>query len=113
MFQQLFERSHSLNRQLTGPLLEERLRYLHHCAQQGFVSSTLREIAIYQLVVIRYLHLTNQRKVSLPEIETAAVRWARRRSKLYGKAPIAISRMMAASRSLSCQVSRRFKKSGM
>jgi integrase/recombinase XerD len=87
MFQQLFERPHALDRQLTGPLLEERLRYLHHCAQQGSASRTLREIAIYQLVVIRYLHLTNQRKVRLPEIETAAARWARRQSKVYGKAP--------------------------
>lgn len=88
MFPQLFVRSHALSRQLTSPLLEERLRYLHHCAQQGSVSKTLRKIAIYQLVVIRYLHLTSQRTVSLPEIETAAARWSRRRSKIYGKAPV-------------------------
>jgi integrase/recombinase XerD len=83
MFQQLFERSHALQRQLTSPLLEERIRYLGHCAQQGSVRRTLREIATYLLVVVRYLRLTDQRKVSQREIEAATARWAQHQSKLY------------------------------
>jgi integrase len=64
-------------------LLEERLRYLHHFAQQGAVPKTLREIAIHLLVVVRSLRLTSQRKVSHREIEAAAARWAQRQAKLY------------------------------
>ena len=35
MFDQIFERSDALRRQLTGPLREARLAYLHHRAEQG------------------------------------------------------------------------------
>jgi integrase/recombinase XerD len=76
VFHELFERPHAIRRQQTSPLLKERLRYLEHRAEQGAVRSTLRKIAFYQLVVIEYLRLDQKRRVSLKEIETAAMRWA-------------------------------------
>lgn len=45
MFEKLFERTHALNRQLAGPLVEERQRYLLHCAAQGMKIATLRTTA--------------------------------------------------------------------
>ncbi|MFH1259808.1 MAG: site-specific integrase [Elusimicrobiota bacterium] len=81
MFHQLFQRPHAVNRYLTSPLLEIRRRYLLHCAEQGAKHPTLRGIAIYQLIVIGYLHLKKERIVTLQEIKTAANRWARHQTK--------------------------------
>lgn len=77
MFNKLFERPLALKRQLTGPLLEDRLRYLTHFAQQGAVRSTLRHIALYQLIIVKYLHLKKNSVVTPQAIQAAAVRWAR------------------------------------
>lgn len=79
MFYHLFQRPHAIKRYLTSPLLESRLRYLTHCAKQGAVQTTLRRIAIYQLIVIDYLHLEKERTVTSQEIETAAKRWSHHR----------------------------------
>ena len=57
MFNQLFTSPRSLERYVSGPLLEERLRYLAHCAAQGSTRSSLRLIAQHQLAFIDYLHL--------------------------------------------------------
>jgi integrase/recombinase XerD len=80
MFEQLFERSKALARQRSGPLAEERRRYLAHLAGQGMTRNTLRVIACYLLGVARYLCLAERPDVviSSAEIEQAAVRWARR-----------------------------------
>ena len=45
MFHQLFTSSKAVDRHSKGPLLEERLRYLTHCAEQGSTRRTLRLIA--------------------------------------------------------------------
>jgi integrase/recombinase XerD len=78
MLNQLFEHPHTLNRYLTGPLLEERSAYLHHCAEQGFAQSSLRLIAHYQLVITDYLDLQTAVAITPSEIEAAADRWAQR-----------------------------------
>ncbi len=57
MFDQIFERSDALRRQLAGPLREPRLAYLHHRAEQGAPRSTLRKLAQYLLVVAERLKL--------------------------------------------------------
>lgn len=77
MFNKLFVRPLALKRHLTSPLLEDRLRYLTHFAEQGAVWSTLRCLAQYQLIIVKYLHLKKNSVVTLQEIQTAAVRWAR------------------------------------
>ncbi|MBK8576450.1 MAG: site-specific integrase [Elusimicrobia bacterium] len=81
MFQQLFERPHALQRQLTSPLLDDRLRYLTHRAEQGALPRTLREIALYLLIVLKHLPLTNHHPVTLLEIEKAATRWSQRQTR--------------------------------
>ena len=83
MFEQLFERPHALARQRHGPLFEERLRYLSHCAEQQMARRTLRVIAIYLLIVAKALRLADRpgELISRDEIEAAANRWANRRPK--------------------------------
>ena len=79
MFNQLFRRSYAIRRQLNAPLLEERLRYLTYRAEQETAHITLYEIAIYQLIIIKYLHLErNDHIYTFKELETAANSWARR-----------------------------------
>jgi integrase/recombinase XerD len=81
MFHNLFERPHALKRQLNSKFLKERLLYLHHRAEQGAARSTLREIAIYQLPIIEYLHLEKLRIVTIREIGTAAKSWMHHQSR--------------------------------
>lgn len=78
MFQRLFKRPHVIQRQLAAPLLEARQRYLTDCAAQGMAHQTLREIALYQLIAIDYLKLSDEVVVTRDEIKAAAEKWARR-----------------------------------
>src|SRR3954452_9075071 len=80
MFEQLFKGPHALARQRNGPLAEERLRYLAHCAEQQMSPGTLRRIAIYTLVVAKALRLADRpgELVTRAEIEAEADRWANR-----------------------------------
>jgi site-specific recombinase XerD len=80
VFEQLFERPHALARQLSGPLADDRRRYLAHCAGQQMARRTLRGIAIYTLIVARDLRLADRpgERITRAEIEAAADRWAHR-----------------------------------
>lgn len=75
MFDQLFKSPRAIYRHTTSPLLEERLRYLEHCAARGNTRSSLRLIAQHMLVFIDLLHLETVDEVSLEEIHTAAKLW--------------------------------------
>ena len=75
MFDQLYKSPRAIHRYSTGPLLEERLRYLVHCAARGSTRSSLRLIAQHQLVFIGLLHLETAKKVSLEQIRAAADLW--------------------------------------
>src|SRR5258708_1404991 len=91
MFDQLFNRPRALKRHTTAPLVEERLRYLSHCAEHGTRKSSLRRIAQAQLMIIEQLGLTAEVKVTSKHIEAAANRWAaldppQRQSKDFRKA---------------------------
>jgi integrase/recombinase XerD len=83
MFEQLFERTDALARQRNGPLAEERRRYLVHCADQQMARRTLRDIALYILVVAKALRLENRpgELITRAEIEQQAHQWANRRPK--------------------------------
>jgi integrase/recombinase XerD len=80
MFEQLFERPHALARQRNGPVAEDRLRYLAHCAEQQMARRTLRGIAIYILIVAKALRLVDRpgELIARTEIEAEADRWANR-----------------------------------
>jgi site-specific recombinase XerD len=82
MFDQLFERSHALARQLSGPLVEERRRYLAHCADLGMATRTLRLTAQLMLAAEEYLKLADRPDaiIESQEIEEAGTRWSSRQS---------------------------------
>jgi site-specific recombinase XerD len=83
MFERLFKRPRALTRQRNGPLAEERLRYLVHCAEQQMSRRTLRGIAIYTLIIAEALRLADRpgELVTRAEIEAGAGRWANRHPK--------------------------------
>ncbi len=82
MFNEIFERPHAIQRQINAPFLEDRLRHLTYRAKQEITRTVLREIAIYQLIVIRYLKLKDNAHVfTVKEIEQAAQRWAHRKTR--------------------------------
>jgi len=82
MFDQLFERPHALARQLSGPLVEERRRYLAHCAELGMATRTLRLTAELIVAAEEYLKLGDRPDaiITLQEIEAAGSRWSSRKS---------------------------------
>jgi integrase/recombinase XerD len=75
MFDQLFECPRTVARHSASPLLEERLRYLTHCATQGSTRSSLRLIAQHLLVFIDCLHLETADEIDFEQINTAADLW--------------------------------------
>jgi integrase/recombinase XerD len=75
MFNQLFTSPKAMDRYSNGPLLDERARYLAHCAAQGSTRSSLRLIAQHQLVVIDYLHVQDCDSITVDQIKAAADRW--------------------------------------
>jgi site-specific recombinase XerD len=83
MFEQLFTTPRSVERYFRAPLLEERRRYLAHCAAQGSTRSSLRLIAQHQLVSIEYLHLLTAESVTVEQIRSAADSWVGRQPQPY------------------------------
>ncbi|WHA05797.1 tyrosine-type recombinase/integrase (plasmid) [Candidatus Megaera polyxenophila] len=79
VFQKIFVQSHTIARHSTAPLVEERVMYLQYWSDCGAVTSTIRIIAQYLLIIIQFLDFYQVRIVTLSEIEEAAVRWRRTR----------------------------------
>ena len=77
MYDKLFKYPWVIKRQLTSPLLEDRLRYLNHLAQEGAAKSTLLKVAIFQPKIVAHLKLNERQTVTPKEIENAAKCWAR------------------------------------
>jgi integrase/recombinase XerD len=75
MFDQLFKSPRAVERHSGSPLLDERLRYLAHCAAQGSTKSSLRLIAQHLLVFIDYLPLGAADAISVAQIHVAADLW--------------------------------------
>jgi site-specific recombinase XerD len=78
MFHQLFQNPRAIKRHQAAPLLEERSRYLAHCAAQGRTKSSLRLIAQHLLVFIDYLPLTGGGEIEMEQLYAAADRWVNR-----------------------------------
>ena len=55
MFDHLFVRSDAFTRQLSAPLVDQRRRYLNHCAEQGMSKRILRVKARLLLSITRHL----------------------------------------------------------
>lgn len=78
MFETLFHYPRVLARHVSGPLAEERRRYLDHRAAQGTPRSTLLRYATELLVVASSLELKPGHQARPGQIQRAARRWARR-----------------------------------
>ncbi len=78
MFHQLFQCPRTIERHQAGAFLDERLRYLAHCTDQGRTKSSLRLIARHLLVFVDYLPLASDSEISIEQIQTAADRWVGR-----------------------------------
>jgi integrase/recombinase XerD len=78
MFERLFNRPATLARQRAGPLLEERLRYLSHLAEQRVGRHSLQVRAYYLLMVAQRLRLVDRpgELISHDEIKQQAHLWA-------------------------------------
>lgn len=83
MFEKLFTTPRAVERYSRTPLLDERVRYLAHCAARGSTRSSLRLIAQHQLVLIDYLQLRTAESVTVEEIKRAADRWIHRQPQLH------------------------------
>jgi site-specific recombinase XerD len=83
VFDQLFQNPRVLTRQRTGPLAEERRRYLAHCAEQQMSPSRLQHIARYILVITQALRLAERpgELITRAEVEAEADRRLRERPK--------------------------------
>jgi integrase/recombinase XerD len=83
MFDRLFRIPWVLARQRSGPLAEERLRYLAHCAEQQMSRRTLRSIARYTLLAAEFLRLAKRPTEALTprEVEAEVDRWLAQRSR--------------------------------
>jgi hypothetical protein len=82
MFDQLLEGSHALARHLSVPLVDERRRYLAHCAEEGMAKGTLRLMAGLLMAAEEYLKLAERpvATITIQEIEEAGTRWSTRKS---------------------------------
>ena len=81
MFERIFKQQSTQRQHRTGPLLEERLRYLVFKAAGGATDSSLARIACNLLMIARELNVKANAKLSIEKIATLANRWAHRRSR--------------------------------
>ena len=78
MFDQLFSDRRTVQRYFAAPMSDQRLRYLHHRADQGAARATLKTVAAHQLTVIRTMDLQPRGEVRPEEVHAAADRWVSR-----------------------------------
>ena len=79
MFDELFRSPAVVQRHLSSPLLQERLEYLRHCANQGYRLTTLRELAADLLLLQNLLGLaTSSDLLSLADVQAGVSRWVDR-----------------------------------
>lgn len=76
MFEELFTRRAAIANHYATPLVEERLRYLVHCARAGARQGTLRAIAAHQANLVRLLDLREGERVSVTRVEAATGQWS-------------------------------------
>ena len=77
MFERLFTDGPTIERYRTAPLLDERLRWLEHCAEAGVRRYTLRQIASNQVHLVHLLDLQAGGRVDIHRIKAAADQWIR------------------------------------
>ena len=84
MFDKLFRSRAVVQRHLSSSLLQERLEYLQHCANQGYSLTTLRELAADLLLIQNLLGLaTSSDSLSLAAVQAGVNRWVHRRPRHF------------------------------
>lgn len=81
LFYKIFKHKNAINRHLSAPLLNERIKYVQYWADSGAITETLKRIAQYLLLYIDYLNLENKKLVTVTEIEKAWLTWATTKNK--------------------------------
>ncbi len=76
MFEDLFTDGSTIERYRTAPLLDERLRWLEHCAEAGARQGTLRQVASHQAHLVDLLDLQAGDRVGITRVEAAAEQWS-------------------------------------
>ena len=76
MFEELFERPHTIAKYQSAPLYEDRARYLTHVAATGARHRTLYRIANYQLKLVRLVDLWEGETVTVSRITAVAEAWS-------------------------------------
>ena len=76
MFEDLFTDGSAIERYRAAPLLDERLRWLEHCAGTGARQTTLRKIASCQLHLFHLLDLQAGDRIGITRVEAAAEQWS-------------------------------------
>jgi integrase/recombinase XerD len=77
MLNQVIRRAYYLNKHLEAPLLKEREEYLEYLAEKGYYRETLKITAEYLLRITEFLHLKDERLITIEDIEKAAAAWAK------------------------------------
>lgn len=75
LLRKLFKSNHSLLRQITTPLLSERLTFLNYRKKQGIKDSTIRNEAYHLLIIIQHLEFYALRSVKISEITQMVEKW--------------------------------------
>src|SRR5260370_40950985 len=84
MLDKLFRSRAVVQRHLGSPLLQERLEYLQHCANQGYSLTTLRELAADLLLIQNLLGLaTSSDSLGLAAVQAGGSRWVNRRPRHF------------------------------
>ena len=76
MFNKIFQRKYTIERHFNAPLLQERLKFLNYCFDNGVAIKTLQRIAQYLLVIIDYLNLEYKEVITIAEVERGANKWS-------------------------------------
>lgn len=77
MLHQVIRRAYYLKKHLEAPMLQEREEYLEDLASQGYCRESVKITAEYLLRIIQFLHLEEDRIITIEAIESAAAAWAR------------------------------------
>jgi site-specific recombinase XerD len=77
MFIKIYKDPVTISRYINAPLLEDRLCYLNYRANQKTAVGVLKQIAAYQLILIKYLSPEQNKIVNKKDIESAAEHWMR------------------------------------
>jgi len=88
MFDQLFERPFTVARYRQGPMLEERIVFLTHLANEGYPRRTLRRFAHYLLLIADTLGLV--RPPRKPLILAAVKRKMANQRRYHSLYPLAV-----------------------